>query len=130
MAIKINWDFMGIATSAACAIHCAVLPVVISTLPIFGFNIIHNSFFEWGMISLAFIIGLYSLMHGYIRHHRMRLPFIIFFTGFIFLILKQFLFTWQYSFLAIAVCLIIVSHLLNYRYCHQSKICNSPHHKH
>ena len=130
MPVKINWDFMGIATSTACAIHCAVLPVVIGTLPIFGINIIHNSFFEWGMISIAFMIGLYSLMHGYIRHHRTWLPFIIFFTGFSFLILKQIFVAWQYWFLFIAVCLIIVSHLLNYYHCHQSKTCNSPHHKH
>ncbi len=44
MAVKINWDFMGITTTAACAIHCAVLPVIISTLPVLGFNITHNIF--------------------------------------------------------------------------------------
>jgi len=88
MAIKVNWDFMGIATSVACAVHCALLPVVISSLPVFGVNIIHNSFFEWGMISFAFMVGCYSLFHGFARHHKKFLPLSIFFTGAIFLVLK------------------------------------------
>ena len=130
MAVKVNWDFMGIATSLTCAIHCALLPIVVGTLPIFGINIIHNLFFEWGMIILAFIIGCYSLLHGFIKHHKNYLPFYIFFTGFIFLILKQFFVVEQYLFLTIAVGFIIIAHLINYRYCQLSKSCNSPHHKH
>ena len=34
MAQKINWDAWGILTSVLCAIHCAILPLVISTLPL------------------------------------------------------------------------------------------------
>ena len=90
MDTKINWDIMGIATSVACAIHCALLPVLVSTLPVFGINIIHNSFFEWGMIGLAFIVGSYSLFHGYAKHHRSFTPINIFLIGFMFLVLKQF----------------------------------------
>jgi MerC mercury resistance protein len=129
MKIKLNWDAMGIATSVACAIHCALLPVLVSTLPVFGINIIHNSFFEWGMIALAFVVGAYSLFHGYFNHHRAITPVSIFAFGFIFLVLKQFFPQFEYLFLAIAVCLIIAAHYYNYRLCHKSK-CASPHHKH
>jgi len=128
--MKVNWDVMGITTSVACAVHCALLPIVVSTLPIFGINIIHNSFFEWGMIALAFVVGCYSLLHGFVRHHKNSLPLYIFFTGFVFLVLKQFFIPEQYLFLTLAVTLIITSHLFNYRYCQQSKACNSPHHRH
>ncbi len=129
MNIKLNWDAMGIATSVACAIHCALLPVLLTTLPIFGVNIIHNLFFEWGMIILAFLVGSYSLFHGFIKHHRSYLPVLIFSIGFIFLVLKQFVLPYEYLLLAIAVTLIITAHYYNYRLCHQSK-CASPHHKH
>ncbi|MEO7446128.1 MAG: MerC domain-containing protein, partial [Ferruginibacter sp.] len=64
MAVKLNWDGLGIATSLACAIHCAVLPLILTSLPLFGINIIHNSYFEWMMIALAFGVGIYSLYHG------------------------------------------------------------------
>ncbi len=129
MNIKINWDAMGISTSIACAIHCAVLPIMVSSLPILGINIIHNLFFEWGMITLAFIVGSYSLFHGYIKHHRSFIPVLTFSVGFIFLVLKQFFSQYEYLFLIIAVVLIISAHYYNYRLCHQSK-CSSPHHQH
>jgi len=129
MNIKINWDGMGIGTSIACAIHCALLPIMLSSLPILGINIIHNLFFEWGMIALAFTVGSYSLFHGYIKHHHSFIPVIIFSVGFIFLVLKQFFPTYEYMFLTIAVVLIISAHYYNYRLCHQSK-CSSPHHQH
>ena len=99
---------MGIATSIACAIHCALLPLLLTSLPLFGINIIHNLFFEWGMIGLAFLVGSYSLFHGFIRHHRNYNPLLIFSAGFVFLVLKQFVPELEYSFLAIAVILIIL----------------------
>jgi tetrahydromethanopterin S-methyltransferase subunit C len=126
---KFNWDAVGISTSLLCAVHCALLPLIASSLPLFGINIVHNSFFEWGMISLAFLIGCYSLFHGYIKHHRSLMPVLIFATGFIFLVLKQFAESLQLAFLAIAVILIISAHFYNFKLCTQSK-CSSPHHKH
>ena len=129
MNIKFNWDALGIGTSVACAIHCAVLPVLVTTLPVFGINIIHNLFFEWGMITLAFVVGSYSLFHGFIKHHRSFTPILIFSAGFICLVLKQFFIEAQYTLLIIAVLLIITAHYYNYRICHRSK-CTSPHHQH
>lgn len=129
MNIKLNWDTLGIGTSVLCAIHCALLPVLVSSLPVFGINIIHNLFFEWGMIALAFVVGSYSLFHGYIKHHRSLKPVLIFSFGFIFLILKQFFTQFEIPFLIIAVASIISAHYYNYLLCHRSK-CSSPHHKH
>jgi len=129
MKIKLNWDVLGIATSTACAIHCALLPLLVSSLPIFGINIIHNSFFEWLMIGIAFFVGAYSLYHGYKKHHASHTPMIIFLIGFIFLVLKQFFEQYEYLFLSIAVVLIISAHYFNYRFCQRSK-CSSPHHSH
>lgn len=129
MNFKINWDALGIATSIACAIHCAVLPILLTSLPVFGTNIIHNLFFEWSMIVLAFCIGSYSLFHGYRKHHRTLLPVLIFSAGFIFLVLKQFNAAYEIIFLVMAVFLIITAHFYNYRLCHKSK-CTSPHHTH
>ncbi len=129
MNVKLNWDGLGIATSIACAIHCALLPLILSTLPLFGVNIIHNVFFEWGMIALAFLVGSYSLFHGYIKHHHSYLPVLLFATGFIFLFAKQFFHSYEVYFLIPAVPLIVTAHYINYRLCHKSK-CNSHHHQH
>lgn len=120
---------MGIAASVACAIHCALLPVMVSSLPLFGINIIHNAFFEWGMIALAFIVGSYSLFHGFVKHHRSFTPIFIFAAGVFFLVLKQFFHPIENWLLLPAVALIISAHYYNYRLCQQRK-CSSPHHRH
>ncbi|MEO7523263.1 MAG: MerC domain-containing protein [Ferruginibacter sp.] len=129
MNFKINWDGLGIATSLACAIHCAILPLIVTTLPLFGINIIHNLFFEWSMITLAFVVGSYSLFHGYAKHHRSLVPVYIFALGFVFLISKQFFHVYEFYFLIPAVILIVTAHYINYRLCHKSK-CQSAHHQH
>lgn len=117
MKQRINWDAWGIGASLACAIHCALLPLFLSSLPLFGVNIIHNPFFEAGMILLALAIGSYSLYHGYRKHHHSLLPLTIFFAGFVFLVLKQFVASYETWLLIPAVLLIISAHILNYRSC-------------
>ncbi|MBS1733199.1 MAG: MerC domain-containing protein [Bacteroidetes bacterium] len=129
MNFKINWDGLGIITSIACAIHCAVLPLILSTLPLFGINIIHNPYFEWGMILLALCIGTYSLYHGYIKHHHSLVPISLFISGMFFLFAKQAFHTYETMLLVPAVVLIVTAHYYNYRMCHRSK-CSSPHHVH
>jgi hypothetical protein len=129
MNIKINWDGMGIITSVACAIHCALLPLLVTSLPLFGVNIIHNPVFEWSMIGLAFVVGSYSLIHGYRKHHRSFIPLLLFSIGFVFLLAKQFFHAHETWFLIPAVILIVTAHWRNYQLCHRSK-CNSPHHTH
>jgi hypothetical protein len=117
MKFRINWDALGIGASLACAIHCALLPMFLSSLPLFGINIIHNTAFEIGMIVLALAIGTYSLYHGYKKHHHSLLPLSIFFTGFILLVLKQFFIEYETWLLIPAVLLIVTAHLINYRSC-------------
>ena len=65
MKPKISADIIGIGTSIACAIHCAILPLFLTGLSVFGVNIIHNFWFETGMILLAGMVGVYSLRHGF-----------------------------------------------------------------
>lgn len=114
---KVNWDALGIGTSMACAIHCAVLPLFLSSLPVFGANIINNTVFEVIMILLALIIGTYSLSHGFKKHHHNRFPLILFFLGFAFLVLKQFFILYETWLLIPAVSFIILAHVFNYRFC-------------
>lgn len=129
MNIKVNWDNLGILTSILCAIHCGLLPLLLPALPLFGINIIHNAWFEWGMIAIAFSVGLYSLYHGFKKHHHHYFPFMLFFGGMVFLVTKQFLPNIEMLLLSIAVILIISAHYQNYKFSTKNK-CNSLHHKH
>ena len=117
MNSKINWDALGIGASIACAIHCALLPLFLSSLPLLGINIIDNTAFEVGMIVLAMGVGSYSLYHGYKKHHHSMLPLILFILGICFLVLKQFFAQYENWLLVPAVILIVIAHLINYRSC-------------
>ena len=89
MKLKINWDAIGITTSMACAIYCAVLPLLLTSLPLFGINLLDSLVFEYGIISLAFMIGFFSLRHGHRRHRRGLMPVVFLLSGFLFLLAKQ-----------------------------------------
>ena len=119
--MRINWDFFGIVTSIACAVHCAILPILISSIPIFGINVINNSSFEWMMIGLAFLIGSIAVLHGYRSHHKSLTPFYLFSAGFIFLVIKQFFHNQEFIFLIPAIFFILYAHFLNYHYSRQQK---------
>jgi hypothetical protein len=116
MKLMINADMLGMGASIACAIHCAVLPVFVSGLSFFGVNIIHNFWFESGMILLAFVVGMFSLRHGFLRHHQNSLPFLLFTGGMVFLIAKEFWQVFELILLPFAFILIISAHYFNYRF--------------
>ena len=123
MRLKLNWDALGISASVACAIHCAVLPLVITSLPVFGVEIIDNVGFEVGMIIIAAAIGAYSLYHGYKKHHHQLAPLFIFTLGVLFLCAKQIWHDHQLWLLAPAVFFIVTAHYFNYRSCKRAAHC-------
>lgn len=111
----LNWDAIGMGVSLACAIHCAILPLAMATLPILGVNIIHNTIFEYGMTGLASVIGIRALWHGYRRHHRRAIPTLLFAAGMILLIAKQIWHGHEGILLAFAVLFVLGAHGMNYR---------------
>ncbi|HYC30270.1 MAG TPA: MerC domain-containing protein [Chitinophagaceae bacterium] len=114
---NINWDALGIGTSLACAIHCALLPLFLTSLPILGWDIIDNVLFEYVMIFLALAIGSFSLWHGYRKHHHSLRPLAIFCAGMALLFAKQIWHNYQYWLLPGAVVLIVIGHVMNFRSC-------------
>jgi MerC mercury resistance protein len=120
MKLKVNADFLGIGSSVACAIHCAVLPVFLAGLSIFGVNIIHNFWFESGMILFAFAVGISSFRHGFINHDKSIVPFSLFALGMIFLFAKQFWHEFELILLPFALILIILAHIFNFRFIRKS----------
>lgn len=116
MKVKLNKDVLGIGASIACAIHCAVLPLFLSSFSLLGVNIIHNSLFESGMIALAFVLGILALRHGFVRHHRSYVPFMLFSAGMLFLFAKQYWHSYELLLLPFAVILIVTAHICNIRF--------------
>jgi len=127
MNFRINWEALGVGASIACAIHCAVLPLFITSLPLFGINIIHNIFVEVLLLGAAFIIGFTTLWHGYKRHHHKPATLILFSLGMALFTMNQFVRFSFSTFLLIipAVVLVVTAHFLNHRFCKQAKHCHT-----
>ena len=65
-------DRFGAIGSLICAIHCAVLPLLIATLPSLGVAAWLGEGFEKGFVVFATLLGLFSVIWGYRRHGAIR----------------------------------------------------------
>src|ERR1700712_5226092 len=76
-------DNVGMTASILCAVHCAIVPIIITSLPLLGLGFLANPWFEWGMISFALMIGLWAIGLSYFRSHHKILPMILLLVGFL-----------------------------------------------
>lgn len=58
--------------SLLCAIHCALLPVLIALLPTMGLATALGERFEEAFVLFATLLGLYSMLSGYRRHRLLQ----------------------------------------------------------
>ena len=125
LKMKINWDALGVTASLACAIHCAVLPLLGISLPLLGVDLVQSRPFEFGMIALAFVIGIYALTHGFRKHHHRLMPLVVFSIGFVVLVVKEFFHDHALWFVVPAVACIVYAHYQNYQLCRKASHCHS-----
>jgi hypothetical protein len=76
-------DSIGMTASTLCAIHCAIVPVLLTFLPLTGLGFLANPLLEWGMIVLALVLGVSSIFLSYFRTHKKALPLLLLLIGFI-----------------------------------------------
>jgi hypothetical protein len=65
-------DRFGATASFLCAVHCALLPLVIAALPAIGLGFLANHRFERGFIAFASVLALTTLVVGFRRHRQFR----------------------------------------------------------
>ncbi|WP_159016351.1 MerC domain-containing protein [Cognatiluteimonas profundi] len=65
-------DRLGATGSLVCAIHCALLPMLIALLPSLGIAAWLGEGFERGFVIFATLLGVFTLAWGYRRHRVVR----------------------------------------------------------
>ncbi|KRA21278.1 MULTISPECIES: MerC domain-containing protein [unclassified Lysobacter] len=65
-------DRLGAFGSLLCAVHCALLPLLIAVLPTLGVAGWFDDSFELAFVVFATLLGLFSVVWGYRRHHAVR----------------------------------------------------------
>ncbi len=78
---SINLDAVGFSTSMLCAVHCAVLPFVLTLLPLVGLEFLANPIVEMSIIALGVVVGVSALWHGF-QHHRNLTAVVMLVLGF------------------------------------------------
>jgi len=67
---KGRWDVLGVSVSAICVVHCIVLPLFITTLPIAGIELLENRWLELATILVSVLAGSIAIIRGYLKFHR------------------------------------------------------------
>ncbi len=115
--ISIHWDFVGFTASALCAVHCVLLPFILTYSTLGGLHFLENPLIEWTLIITALIIALHSLWHSYAKHHKKIKPIIIASLGFGLIILGHVLHElFEPIFLGIGGMSIAIAHFINWKY--------------
>ena len=63
---------MGATASLACAVHCALMPLVITLLPLVGLAFLADPRLEWALFAVSAAIGVTSLRLGFREHRSWR----------------------------------------------------------
>ena len=63
-------DHAGMSASLACAVHCAVLPLLLAALPAIGLAWLDSPWVDWTMVAIAACIALRAHRGGYMLHRR------------------------------------------------------------
>jgi hypothetical protein len=120
-------DTVGASASLLCAIHCAILPLIITVLPLIGLQVLAESWVEWALVCLAAVVGVSSLCFGY-REHRSLRALIVLGVGLTLMITGRLVEhfevgEWGVPVLVLGGLTIAGSHLLNRKLCHDCRAC-------
>ncbi len=139
LALKL--DLIGFSASTICAIHCALMPFIIVSLPLIGLEFIADPIVEYIFIGASLVIGTFTFKHGFFNHHKKIYPFLLFLTGFIIILAGHYFFhnhsheamaenthglSDETLFLMIApvgAFIIAISHLINRKLSKVPKVC-------
>lgn len=126
---KWNLDALGIGASLVCAVHCVLLPLVITALPLLGLEVLENEKLEYALLAFSFMVGYSALFRGYRKHHRHIKPLVLFTVGYAALLAGHFLSpeSWEPSIIAAGAGLIVWAHLRNIKECRSCKVCKHEH---
>ena len=128
-------DKAGMIASITCAIHCMIMPLVITLLPIFGLSLFATEEFEWILLMISAMLGIISLCFGF-RKHKSFKAFSFLGIGLTFLVIGRlahehishfhiFEFDIYLLFLVIGAFMVAFSHWLNNKLCNTCPPCHN-----
>jgi len=125
MKIKNNTlDIIALASSLICAIHCAIIPIVLSFSSLSSLHFLENPLIEWFFIILGVLFVLFSLWPSYKRNHHKIKPLLIASIGFSMIAIGRLEYSelWEISYTVIGASLVSVAHYFNWKFLKDTNI--------
>jgi len=109
-------DVLGIGASGLCAIHCLVMPFVISALPFLGTGVSEEAV-HWTLAGFVITFCFMGILPGYFQHHKHRVLYPML-CGLTLVLLATFCLdeAMELPVITLGNALIITSHFLNRKY--------------
>jgi hypothetical protein len=107
-------DFLGMSTSLICALHCSLVPLLLSFGAINGTHLSHNHYFDIFMVMLGFVIATFSLWKDF-SIHRSLLPVGLAGLGFFLLFLGVIIHLHNPIYNILGGLFVCIAHIMNYR---------------
>ena len=80
----IGLDFTGFMASMICAVHCSVVPILVSMGVLGAGHWLENGLIDFAIVILGLVVAFVSLMKEYKKHHSLQ-PIMIASFGFLML---------------------------------------------
>lgn len=117
-------DRFGATGSLVCAMHCALLPLLLAAIPSLGLSLWLGDGLERGFVVFVTLMGGFSLALGYRRHRKFRalglllLGLALLWTGLLYTPWHDGPAAWHAAVMTCGGTLVGVAHLLNLRLSH------------
>lgn len=83
-------DIISISASVLCTVHCILLPLFLTTLPLFDIELLENLWLEIATVAVSAIAGGWAIWRGY-RHFHHQLQWVAWFgIGFLLMVSGNF----------------------------------------
>jgi len=110
-------DLIALTSSLICGIHCATIPIILTSTTFGSIHFLANPIIEKAFIGLGFVLVLASLWPSYYKVHGIRSPLRFAILGFLFIGLGrlQLTETWEIANTIIGALLVSLAHYHNWK---------------
>lgn len=120
-------DKAGATASFLCAVHCAVMPFVLTLLPLLGLGFLSSEPVEWALLAASATLGTSSLCLGF-REHGKRRVFAVLGLALSLLVAgrivhEHHLGWWGPVLMVLGGFTMMSAHLINHRLCRSCRVC-------
>ncbi|PZR30673.1 MAG: hypothetical protein DI538_22250 [Azospira oryzae] len=117
-------DIIGCWTSILCAMHCLLVPMLLSAGLFSKSSFLEHAYVEEAVIVLSAILAFRSLLPGYFRHHRKFAALGFCIAGFVIITLSRMADTafWEIALTTSGAMLVATAHMINHQTCKQADV--------